>query len=109
MGAIISFEFARQLRRQNDPNPAHLFVSGNRAPQIPDPDPPIHQLPEEEFVEDLRRFNGTPSAVLQNAELMQLFLPLLRADLALHETYSYIADEPLDCPISAFGGVEDGE
>jgi medium-chain acyl-[acyl-carrier-protein] hydrolase len=60
-------------------------------------------------VEELRRFNGTPEAVLQNAELMQLFLPILRADFALHETYVYAAGEPLDCPISAFGGLEDGE
>lgn len=109
MGATISFELARQLRQQDDPGPVHLFVSGSRAPQIPDPDPPIHHLPEAEFVEELRRFNGTPELVLQNAELMQLFLPLLRADLALHEAYTYTADEPLDCPISAFGGLEDEE
>lgn len=107
MGATISFELARQLRRQNDPCPVHLFVSGSHAPQILDRNPPIHHLPEAKFVEELRRFNGTPEAVLQNAELMVLFLPLLRADLALDETYVYIPDEPLDCPISACGGLKD--
>jgi medium-chain acyl-[acyl-carrier-protein] hydrolase len=109
MGATISFKLARQLCAQHAPTPVHLFVSGSCAPQIPDPDPPIHHLPDAEFVEELRRFNGTPEAVLQNAELMQLFLPILRADFALHETYVYAAGEPLDCPISAFGGLEDGE
>ena len=107
MGAAISFELARQLRRQGDPGPLYLFVSGSHAPQVPDPNPPIHHLPEAEFMEELRRLNGTPETVLRNAELMQLLLPLLRADLALHETYVYVPDDPLDCPISAFGGLKD--
>jgi medium-chain acyl-[acyl-carrier-protein] hydrolase len=108
MGAFISFELARQLRRENSENPAHLFVSGARAPQIPDPDPPIHQLPDSAFVEELRRLNGMPDEVLQNAELMQVVLPTLRADVTMCETYVYSADEePLSCPISAYGGQED--
>jgi medium-chain acyl-[acyl-carrier-protein] hydrolase len=109
MGARVGFELARELRRQNDPGPVHLFVSASRAPQIPDPDPPIHHLPEAEFVKELRRLDGTPEEVLQNAELVQLFLPLLRADLAMDETYIYTIEEPLDCPISAFGGLEDNK
>ncbi len=107
MGAVIGFELARQLRRQNDLCPAHLFVSGSRAPQVPDPNPPLHQLPDGEFVAELRHFNGTPEEVLQNSELMQLFLPILRADFAIHETYTYTAGAPLDCSISAFGGSQD--
>lgn len=107
LGALISFELARQLRQQHDKSPAHLFVSAYRAPQIPNPDPPIHQLPQAEFVKSLRHLKGTPEAVLQNAELMELFLPILRADFAVHETYVYTSDAPLDCPISAFGGLLD--
>jgi medium-chain acyl-[acyl-carrier-protein] hydrolase len=107
MGATIGFELARELRRQHASGPVHLFVSGGRAPQIPDPDPPIHHLPEKEFIAGLRRFNGTPEEVLRNPELMGLFLPILRADLAALETYSYTPGEPLDCSISAFGGLED--
>ena len=107
VGALISFELTCQLRRQNYPNPVHLFVSGRRAPQILDPDPPISQLPDAEFVEELRRYNGTPEAVLQNAELMQLFLPVLRADLGINETYVCTNEAPVDCPISAFGGLQD--
>jgi medium-chain acyl-[acyl-carrier-protein] hydrolase len=86
-----------------------LFVSGRRAPQIPDPDPPIYQLPDSEFIEELRRLNGTPKAVLDNPELMELFLPLLRSDIRLDETYVYDHEAPLDCPISAFSGLEDDE
>lgn len=107
LGALISFELTRELRRQNWPVPVHLFISGSRAPQIPDLDLPIHRLPEPKFLESLRRLNGIPEEVLQNPDLMQLFLPVLRSDFAILETYFYSTQEPLDCPIFAFGGMED--
>ena len=107
LGALICFELARQLRRQKYLTPLHLFVSGRRAPQIPPNLQPIHQLPKDLFIEQLRRYNGTPEAVLQNKELIELLLPILRADLAINETYRYKSEAPLDCSISAFGGLQD--
>jgi len=107
MAALVSFELARELRRQYVLSPVHLFVSGHRAPQIADPDLPIHQLPESAFMEELRYLNGTPEEVLQNGELMHLFVPILRADIAVCETYVYSTEDPLDCPISGFGGLQD--
>lgn len=109
MGALIGFELARYLRRQNAPTPTHLFVSAHRAPHLPDPKAPIYDLPDPQFLEELRLLNGMPPKVLENAELMELMLPLLRADFAIAETYSYTEDTPLACPISAFGGLADGE
>jgi medium-chain acyl-[acyl-carrier-protein] hydrolase len=109
MGGLVSFELARLLRKNYGKSPVHLFVSGNGAPQVPDPDPPIYALPEPEFLEELRRLNGTPEAVLENAELMQLLLPAIRADFAVIETYAYTPESPLDCPITAFGGLQDRE
>lgn len=107
VGALISFELAHYLRAHDLPTPAHLFVSAHRAPHLPRPAAPIHRLPDSAFVEEVRRFNGTSEAVLHNAELMRLALPTLRADLAIAETYAYATKEPLDCPISAFGGRQD--
>lgn len=109
MGGLVSFELARLIRRDYGLRPIHLFVSGRRAPQIPDSDPPIHALPEPEFLEALRHFNGTPKAVLANTELMQLLLPTLRADFAVIETYVYTPEPPLDCPTTVFGGLQDPE
>jgi medium-chain acyl-[acyl-carrier-protein] hydrolase len=107
MGGLLSFEVARYVRRKYGISPVHLLVSGARAPQIPAPNPPIHALPQAEFLEELKQFNGTPIAVLQNVELMELLLPALRADFEIIETYIYTAEPPLSCPISAFGGTED--
>jgi len=108
MGGLISFELARRLRR-SETRPAQLFISGRRAPQVPDREPPIHHLPKAEFIKELRRLQGTPEAVLQNAELMELVLPCLRADFSVCETYIHSASAPLECPISVFGGVDDSK
>ena len=107
VGALICFELTRQLRQQNLPIPLHLLVSGRRAPQLPRRYPTTYNLPEPEFIKELRHFNGTPESLLQNQDVMKFFLPILRADLAIDETYTYTAKAPLDCPITAFGGFND--
>ncbi|ARV58854.1 putative thioesterase [Nostocales cyanobacterium HT-58-2] len=109
MGALVSFELTRLLRKKYNLEPVHLFVSGRRAPQISNPDPPIHTLSEPEFKEELCRLNGTPKAVLDNGELMELLIPILRADFAVLETYVYAPEPALDCPITVFGGLQDSE
>jgi medium-chain acyl-[acyl-carrier-protein] hydrolase len=109
MGAMISFELVRQLRAARGIEPAHLFVSGRRAPQIPNEDPITYNLPEAEFCEELLRLNGTPKEVIDQPELMQIMLPLLRADFSVVETYAYRPDVSLDCPITVFGGLQDTE
>jgi medium-chain acyl-[acyl-carrier-protein] hydrolase len=107
LGALVGFELARQLRRQSGVQPVGLFVSADCAPQLPHRGRPIHALPEREFLVELRRLNGIPGKVLEEAELMQIMLPILRADFAVYETYVYSAELPLNCPISTFGGLQD--
>ncbi|MFK5951893.1 MAG: alpha/beta fold hydrolase [Desulfobacterium sp.] len=108
IGARIAFELARELRKKLGITPCCLIVSGSRAPHIPEPNP-LHHLSDDAFMSELRRFSGTPEAVLQSKELMEMFLPILRADFAVDETYVYSEDMPLDCPIFVFGGTEDVE
>jgi len=107
MGALIGFEIARLFGNQNRPGPVHLFVSGHTAPQFGCAHDPIYNLPEQLFIEELRKLEGTPEAVLNNSELMQLIIPMLRADFELNETYSYEPGSPLKCPISVYGGMHD--
>ncbi|HEX6290701.1 MAG TPA: thioesterase domain-containing protein [Herpetosiphonaceae bacterium] len=109
LGALIAFDLARYLRRFYQQSPAHLFVAGCAAPQISDLRPELYNLPEPEFVAELRRLKGTPEDVLQQPELLQMLLPGLRADFELGSTYRYAPEEPLACPISAFGGLADPE
>jgi len=107
LGALVGFELARQLRKQAGVQPVRLFVSADRAPQIPPRGRPIHALPDREFLVELRRLNGIPRGVLEDAELMQIMLPVLRADFVVYESYLYSAEPPLDCFIYGFGGLQD--
>jgi len=107
MGALLSFELARFLRDCCGRSPVHLFLSGSGAPHLPHPEQPISELPEPEFIQRLRELNGTEEAILACPELRELLLPILRADFAICETYRYLPGEPLDCPISVFGGLSD--
>ena len=107
MGALTCFEMARHLRREHSLQPIHIFVSGCTAPQLRDPGKRIFDLPESEFLDELRRLNGTPHEVLENPDLMQLMLPILRSDFEVVGTYEYIPESPLTVPITAFGGLQD--
>lgn len=106
MGALVSFEVARLLRREDATQPRALFVSGRRPPQLPI-EPPTYNLPEDEFIEELRTMGGTPEEVLSHPELLTLLLPTLRSDFELCQTYSYTEAPPFNFPITAFGGLND--
>lgn len=107
LGAIICFELAHRLYDEYALSPQHLFVAAHRAPQLPDPRPSLHQLPLDEFKKELQRLGGTPQSILANAELMNILLPILRADFAVGKTFVYSPRKALGCAISAFGGEQD--
>ncbi|MFO0574488.1 MAG: alpha/beta fold hydrolase [Polyangia bacterium] len=111
LGALTAFCLARWLRQRpgsgQGPLPRRLIVSARAAPHLPLLRPPVHTLPEARFIEELRYYDATPAAVLADAELRALFLPVLRADFALFESYTYEAEPPLDCPIVALAGRAD--
>jgi medium-chain acyl-[acyl-carrier-protein] hydrolase len=106
-GAFVAFEVARGLARRGAPMTDCLLVSAARAPHLPDPDPSIQRLPDADFIERLRRLNGIPDQVLGNKELLDIFLPTIRSDLALLDAYRYREEPPLACQIVAFGGSDD--
>jgi medium-chain acyl-[acyl-carrier-protein] hydrolase len=110
MGALISFELTRHLRRTHPQLvPQKLFLSGRRAPSVVNSEPPTYDLPEAQFIETLHNLNGTPREVMEHPELMQLVLPLLRADFSVCETYEYKTGTPLATPLSVYGGLQDTE
>ena len=106
MGALIGFEIAHHLRREYGAQPVHLFVSGRCSPQTASDPIDLKQF-DSGLREMLRRYNGTPPEALENPELMELVLPVLRADLALCKSYIYTPKPPFSFSITAFGGLDD--
>jgi medium-chain acyl-[acyl-carrier-protein] hydrolase len=106
MGALVGFELTRLLRRLGWPLPMCLFVSASRPPQAP-PGDRLYDLDGDELVQALRELNGTPPDVLELPELLELRLPVVRADFQVVDEYRYREEPPLECPIGAFAGMRD--
>jgi medium-chain acyl-[acyl-carrier-protein] hydrolase len=108
MGGLIGFELIRELRRLNAPAPIRLLVAARQAPQLVATHPPLYGLPDPDFFEALhQRYGGIPDEALNNQELRDIFIPLLKADIEMIETYRHRPEPPLDCPVSVFGGRSD--
>ncbi len=107
VGALVAFELTRYMHLHGLKLPCRLFVSGCQAPQYRSPSRQLHLLPDAAFTAVLGDYNGTPPEVIQNRELMQLFLPTIRADFSLAEDYRYRRGPLLPMPISVFAGRDD--
>jgi len=108
LGALISFETASSLRNSAGLAPRHLFVAAHCAPHLFKPDPLLYTLPSSLLIENLRQLQGTPEELFQMPEILELMLPLIRADFMIRETYSYNPQASrLSCPVTDFGGKED--
>ncbi|MFB6887818.1 thioesterase II family protein [Kitasatospora sp. NPDC056327] len=109
-GALIAFEVARRLRDGRGPEPALLAISAQPAPHLPPRYAPIHDLPMDRFLDALdERCHGVPAALRADREMQEVYVPAMRADVAVEETYRYLPEAPLECPVSAFGGELDTE
>jgi medium-chain acyl-[acyl-carrier-protein] hydrolase len=108
MGALIAFELARRLP-SHGASAALLFISGRPAPQLSKENRLIHKLPKAGLIAELRRTGATPESVLSEPELLELILPIMRADYSLIETYRFHKEPLLEIPMTVFGGIDDPE
>ena len=107
LGAIVAFEIARRLRALGWPL-LTLFVSGRRAPGIPDALASLSTLPADELIGEVsRRYDIVSPSMLADPDLIRLVIPGLRADFVMADTYQYEGGAPLDCPIVACGSLAD--
>lgn len=106
LGAVLSYEIARELGRLGHPAPAHLYVSGSPGPWH-GRDARATGLDDVEFLERVQEFAGYRHEAFDDPDLRELLLPLLRADVAMHENYKPSSDEPLDLPVTSLRGMED--
>ena len=110
MGAAIAYEFACRLPPLARTHLCHLFVSAFHSPAFLRHQPAraaVHPLTDERLIAILAQLGGSPRAVLTNSTLMQLFLPMLRADFSVIDRYRPQPYDPLTCPITAFAGDQD--
>ncbi|WP_406108770.1 thioesterase domain-containing protein [Micromonospora globbae] len=109
MGGRLGFEVVRELRRDGCPLPLRLYVGGARAPHVTAPSlfDGLSTVDDDELLRRLGEGGGLPAEVLEHPELVELLLPLLRADFGRVDSYRYVPGEPLPVPIVAFSGRHD--
>jgi len=107
MGALVAFEVCRVVRRHGLAEPRRLLVSGRPAPHLKPQDRPTYNTSDEEFMSLVTQLNGTPFEVQHDRSAFSAFVPTLRADFRMIESYRYYPEPPFDYPISVFGGTED--
>ncbi|MFK0246486.1 thioesterase II family protein [Amycolatopsis azurea] len=107
VGALTAYLLTRRLAERGATLPKHLFVSGRAAPQLPDTRLQLRDLPDERLATELHALGGLPDVLRRERELLAMFLPLMRADLAVNETYRHLPGEPLPVPLTVFGGDRD--
>jgi len=108
MGALVAFETAHALRRAGDAGPLQVFVSGCAPPhRHAAPERRRHDLDEPRLIELVKHLNAGGDAILEDTAIIRRRLPLLRADLAVCETYVLGERRPLACPVTVYGALHD--
>lgn len=106
LGAVVAFEVARRFEQQTPHGPVRLFASSRRAPSVVR-EGKVHLRDDDGLVAEILRLGGTDRSVLEDPELRQLILPVVRADYRAIETYTAPPGARLTCPVSVFAGASD--
>lgn len=107
LGSLLCFEVAHALRDLGDQRVVRLILSAHRAPDLPSPRQPVHELPRDQFLESMLGYGGIAPETAKDKELVDLLLPALRGDMTAAETYHYQERKPLRIPLSVIGGTND--
>lgn len=106
LGAKVAFETAKMIMKRYHRKPICLFEAGSRAPFLQDKYL-LHNLSEEDFIMSLHRYHGTPIEVLENEDIMSAFLPMLKADFSIEETFLTSKEEKMNCPLFVLAAEKD--
>ncbi len=106
MGALLALHVLRDLERRNVEPPIGLVVAARPAPHLQSSRPGTERIPDDRIVDELLRLGALPEQIAKNPAAVALFLPLLRADLALNEVRED-PPQPVDVPILALAGARD--
>ncbi|MEU5635913.1 thioesterase II family protein [Streptomyces rishiriensis] len=106
LGAVVAYEMARELMRMGPDLVRHLFVSGSPGPWTRRT-PRATGLDDEDFLDRVVEFAGYRHEAFDNPDLRSVLLPVLRADVAMHESYDPPAHELIDIPVTSLRGAND--
>lgn len=108
LGGLMAFELTLRLQTEGLPTPERVFVGATAPPHLGLIHEEIHHLGDAEFVTEIQeRYGGIPAEVLNEPELLGIFIPPLKADFAAYERYRFEESGRMICPVTAFAGLDD--
>jgi surfactin synthase thioesterase subunit len=107
-GALVAYEIARLLERSPCRNPALLVVISSLPPQLVR-DTGISRLPTRELFARTASMGGTPDALLNDPDFLEMLERPLRADWQLSDGYRHRLGVRLATPVLAICGENDPE
>lgn len=106
MGSWIIYELCNKLTLSKHRLPIHAFLSGKQAPHIVD-EKHIHKLPDNEFMNELIELGGITEDFLEDEDMLNMFLPVLKNDFRIFEEYNFKKIGKMLCDVSVLYGKED--
>ncbi|GFZ30334.1 thioesterase [Clostridium zeae] len=108
MGSLLAYELYYKIERDNRKIPQHIFFSGCRAPGLGRLTNINCKLPDYEFMKQVVELGGTSDEIMNNKELMEIYVPILKSDISMYQNYRYIEkDNKINCDISVLYGRKD--
>jgi medium-chain acyl-[acyl-carrier-protein] hydrolase len=107
LGALISFEFIKSIHQLYSLYPRHMIISATKAPHLPFRMKHLSQLDDKSLKEELKIYNGIDERILNNDELLDLILPIVKSDFSIYENYNFLDSKPIPCDILALLGDQD--
>lgn len=108
LGCLIIYELVQTIIKYRYPIPVHIFLSGGVPPHDKKNETQIHLLPDEDFLAEIAKMGGMTKDFLNSKELQSIFLPILRSDYKMYETYFPQTNKFLfPCDITILAGDQD--
>lgn len=107
MGSRLIFEIYYRIANLGLKLPVNMFFCASETPKFTE----FHKnLDDESIKKDLFEYGGTPGEVMENEELLEIIIPIMRADLKVLNSYKYVEySEKIKCPIIIINGKRDYE
>lgn len=108
MGSLIAFELGFELLDHGYSKLMHMFFSGSKSPDLESEKNNYYNMPDSVFLECLVSYGGMSDEILFDEQLMKFFLPILRSDFNVVETYKFRRrGRKLPCDITVLSGEQD--
>lgn len=110
MGCLLVYELFFKMIDNNYREPEHIFFSGRYPPHIKKEEKIHYTMPDDKFLEEIIKYGGTPKEILEHKELLNIFIPILKADYRILDDYTFAGrTDKFNFDITVLTGTQDDE